>query len=737
MRGGYRCAFILAVLFACIQATGCHHSTSNVLKVTTTSLPNGVVGTPYVASLTATGGTPGYTWSQTSGGTMPPGVSLGSSGVFNGTPKTGGTFGPYVFEVTDSASPSATASSTSLSITVTSSAPAIATSSLPQGMINSAYSFTLAASGGTPPYAWTETSGAMLPPGLANVTSDGVIAGTPTTAGTYGPYVFTVTDAAHATATPARLTLTIGSPEVASCTPLGNEAALTLATPYAFLLKGTDGSGNPIDIAGSFTPNGSGGITNATVDYNGFTNGPEQLQVYLAASSYSFGSSTLGCLSLAFSGPIADAARAEHAGVTPHIAHGAEVRARNGKAHTAAATAVSSVHFAFSLSGFDGTLYHTGRIMESDSASGGTKASGFIHAQVPSAFSLTALQPNYAFGVDGWTAESTGYFRTAIAGAFTNSSGALSAGFADLNAGGTPSGELTGGNGTLNSMIDATTGRGTGTYTIPTAGGNLTFDFAFYILNGSEFILLSSDPPSTAGSAPLLSGRALAANARYAAGALNGSYLLASQGLEVSESHIGNFAEIGTLNATSAGAIPTAVLYVNDAGSYSNTPYSNGSYAVEAASGRVSLTGLTATPPVVYLTAAGTTDDGIAGFLVGTDTEASSGVVVGQSSSAPGYVSSYVPGNYAASTQEDEDGRNGASLGAFSFTGTGQYSAMQKTTGAVPNLPSLGMIATSSDGSGRLNGGNFTLVTNGAVIFAIPDSGDPLIYVFTVGKLPN
>ncbi len=205
----------------------------------------------------------------------------------------------------------------------------------------------------------------------------------------------------------------------------------------------------------------------------------------------------------------------------------------------------------------------------------------------------------------------------------------------------------------------------------------------------------------------------------------------------MSESHIGNFAEIGTLNATSAGAIPTAVLYVNDAGSYSNTPYSNGSYAVEAASGRVSLTGLTATPPVVYLTADSTTDDGIAGFLVGTDTEASSGVVVGQSSSAPGYVRSDIPWNYAASTQEDVDGRNGASLGAFSFIGAGQYIATQSTAGLVPNLPSLGMIATSSDGSGRLNGGDFTLVTNGAVIFAIPDSGDPLIYVFTVGKLPN
>ncbi len=395
------------------------------------------------------------------------------------------------------------------------------------------------------------------------------------------------------------------------------------------------------------------------------------------------------------------------------------------------------MQFAFSLSGFDGTLYHTGRIIESDNTGGGTNASGFVQVQVPSAFSLASLQPNYAFGVDGWTADSNGFFRTAIAGSFTNSSGALSAGFADMNSGGAPSGELNGGNGTLNATIDATTGRGTGTYTIPTLNGNLTFDFAFYILNGSDFILLSIDSPFPAGSAPLLSGRALASSVTYAAGALNGYYLLASQGLEVTGSSIGNLAEIGTLNATTAGAIPMAIIYVNDAGTFSTTPYANGSYAVEAASGRVSITGITAAPPVVYLTAGSTADDEIVGFLVGSDTEASSGVVVGQSTDVPAYLLSDISGNYASSTEEDVDGLNGASLGAFSFTATGQYSATQQTTGSVPSLPSSGTIVINPDGSGSLNGGNFPFVTNGTVILAIPDSGDPLMYVFTAGTQSN
>jgi hypothetical protein len=574
-------------------------------------------------------------------------------------------------------------------------------------------------------------------PNGVSLASNGVFNGMPTKTGTFGPYVFEVTDSKGATASTASLSITVTATEnaeVASCAPAGNEAALTPATPYAFLLKGTDGTGSPIAIAGSFTPNGSGGITNAAVDYNGFTSGHEELRVDLAASSYSFGSSAQGCLVLVFSGPITDAASTNQTGASPYFAHGPAVRARNGEARAAA---VSSVQFAFSLSGFDGSLYQTGRIMESGGTGGGTNASGFIHAQVPSAFSLNSLQRNFAFGVDGWAAESAGYVRTAIAGTFTNSSGSLSAGYADLNAGGTPSGELTGGKGTLLPAIDATTGRGTGTYTIPTSGGNLTFDFAFYILNESDFILLSSVAPNTAGSAPLLSGRALAATAAHPASALNGYYLLASQGLEVSGSNMRNMAAIGTLQATNAGTIPAAVLYVNDAGSYASTPYSKGSYTVETASGRVLISGLMATPPVVYLTAGGAASDDIAGFLVGSDTQASSGVIVSQSARTPGNAYPNISGNYAAGSQEDVDGLNGASLGEFSFAGTGQYIATQKTAGAVPKLPSSGLIVINADGSGSLDGGSFSLVTDGAVIFAIPDSGDPLIYVFTPGTHPN
>ncbi|MFZ2630099.1 MAG: IPTL-CTERM sorting domain-containing protein, partial [Desulfosalsimonadaceae bacterium] len=60
---------------------------------------------------------------------------------------------------------------------------------LPAGTVTSAYSQTITASGGVAPYSFTMTAGTH-PAGLSPITAGGVIAGTPTTAGTF---TFTVT----------------------------------------------------------------------------------------------------------------------------------------------------------------------------------------------------------------------------------------------------------------------------------------------------------------------------------------------------------------------------------------------------------------------------------------------------------------------------------------------------------------------------------------------------------------
>jgi hypothetical protein len=77
------------------------------LTISTTSLPNGAVGTFYSQTLAATGGAPPYSWSLAGGsGPLPTGLTLSSNGTISGTPSSAGTFN-FTVQVNDSASASA------------------------------------------------------------------------------------------------------------------------------------------------------------------------------------------------------------------------------------------------------------------------------------------------------------------------------------------------------------------------------------------------------------------------------------------------------------------------------------------------------------------------------------------------------------------------------------------------------------------------------------------------------
>lgn len=189
------------------------------LNITNSSVPSCTAGAAYNQTLSATGGTAPYTWTVASG-TLPTGLSLSSGGVISGT--CGGS-GPSSFTVmvTDSASSTDTQA---LSITVTVTLTITTTCPLPTGPVGVAYSQTVAANSGTPPYSFDISAGS-LPPGLSLATS-GALTGTPTTA---NPYTFTlrVTDAVPSVVTKScSMTINPPDPLTISATP----AALMTAT---------------------------------------------------------------------------------------------------------------------------------------------------------------------------------------------------------------------------------------------------------------------------------------------------------------------------------------------------------------------------------------------------------------------------------------------------------------------------------------------------------------------------
>jgi hypothetical protein len=167
--------------------------------ISTTTLPGAQVGVAYNATIAWTGGAGPYT-ATVSAGSLPAGLTMSTAGVISGTPTTAGTAN-FTVTVTDANNKNG---SKALSIVVSPPVLTITTTTLPSGRFGDAYSQTLVASGGTPPYTWTV--GAGLPPGIT-LSSTGTLSGSP---GQPGEYTFTVTvrDASNTTDTQS-LTITI------------------------------------------------------------------------------------------------------------------------------------------------------------------------------------------------------------------------------------------------------------------------------------------------------------------------------------------------------------------------------------------------------------------------------------------------------------------------------------------------------------------------------------------------
>jgi len=237
---------------------------SSALTIVTTTLAGAALNVSYSQTLTASGGTPPYTWSLATGsGPLPTGLSLTSAGLITGTPTSAGTF-MFTVLVTDSASVTETQQ---LSITVTAGLM-ITTAAALNATLNTTYTETLAASGGKAPYTWAITSGAL--PGGLTLSAAGVITGTPNAPGTF-TFTVTVTDSSSATASlPFTLVVSglaitttslpggkVGTPYSQALTASGGTAPYTFSLSSGTLPPGITLSGNAL----SGTPSKVGSYT--------------------------------------------------------------------------------------------------------------------------------------------------------------------------------------------------------------------------------------------------------------------------------------------------------------------------------------------------------------------------------------------------------------------------------------------------------------------------------------------
>jgi hypothetical protein len=163
-----------------------------IITVNPATLPNGSVGSAYNQIVSGSGGTGPYTFAVSSGA-LPTGLVLNNvSGAITGVPTTAATFN-FTITATD-----ATGCAGSRLYTVTIAAagcPVITLSptTLPPAMAQSPYSQAVSASGGTAPYAYTVSAGA-LPQGLVLNPATGVISGTPLQGGIFN-FTIQATDA--------------------------------------------------------------------------------------------------------------------------------------------------------------------------------------------------------------------------------------------------------------------------------------------------------------------------------------------------------------------------------------------------------------------------------------------------------------------------------------------------------------------------------------------------------------
>lgn len=253
------------------------------LSVATASLPDGTVDTPYSQPLQASSGVQPYSWSLT-GGALPFGLTLATSGAISGTPVATGNFN-FTVKVVDSSSPQQSATA-NLSITVS---QGVTNNSL----LNGNYAFSVSGfNSNVPPLPLFVAAGSFFADGNGNI-SIGVMdindtTGDPVNTSFTGTYsigqnglgfiilntspsrTFALSMMANGNANIIEYDDSTGGGTRNSGVLLRQDTAAFTGAPasgnYAFGFSGIDSRKNRFGVAGSFTSNGSGTLTSGLLD---------------------------------------------------------------------------------------------------------------------------------------------------------------------------------------------------------------------------------------------------------------------------------------------------------------------------------------------------------------------------------------------------------------------------------------------------------------------------------------